>query len=70
MSTDFIGKTVVTGSNGKKGKKRKNEAMTGYIFDSHLTRPTLIPSYRLLGALPHPPTPSLRNHFHAKKKIC
>jgi hypothetical protein len=29
----FIGKTVVTGSNGKKGEKnRKNEPMTGYFL--------------------------------------
>lgn len=60
----FIGKTVVTGSNGMKGGgEEKNEAMTGYILIV-----TYLPLYRLLGALLYPPTPSLRNHFHAKKK--
>lgn len=63
----FIGKTVVTGSNGKMGKK-KEQGYDWVFFDSHLPTPTFIPSYRLLGTLLHPPTPSLRNHFHSKKK--
>ena len=44
-------------------EKKKKEAMTGYILIV-----TYLPLYRLLGALLYPPTPSLRNHFHAKKK--
>lgn len=67
MSTDFYRKDgcnwIIWKEEEGEEKKEKNEAMTGYILIV-----TYLPLYRLLGALLYPPTPSLRNHFHAKKK--
>jgi hypothetical protein len=66
MSTDFYRKDGCNWIKWKEeggGGEEKNKAMTGYILIV-----TYLPLYRLLGALLHPPTPSLRNHFHAKKK--
>jgi len=68
----FIGKTVVTGSDGKKSGggvrwgKKKNEAMTGYILIV-----TYLPLYRLLGALLYPTYPITTQSFpRQEKKIC
>lgn len=71
MSTDFIGKTVVTGSNGKKGKKGKNETMTGYFFDSHLTRPPSHPFIQIARGATSPTYPITTQSFpRQEKKIC
>lgn len=69
MSTDFYRKDGCNWIKWKEGKKRKEYGYDWVFFDSHLPTPTFIPSYRLLGALLHPPSPSLRNHFHAKKNV-